>query len=262
MKLDERGFALIELLVVVVIMAVLAAILLPTLSRDREKACRTNCMSNLRQLGISVHAYAADEKDWVPAFASGGPWAWDLNKLTANAMLTSAPGTNTPPVNKRRVLYCPDNQSVLKPDNDTLWDRGNNVIIGYAWLGFRTDWNHDRIRDAGGAVKLLAPESLRFPSVQRLFCTKTTDIAPGLNVFTTELAADVTPSQDDPPGPYNYYVPNSGVSMNSLCHSGHMEKNQPAGGNILFLDSHTAWRKLGALHPWYDCNDRTVHFWF
>jgi prepilin-type processing-associated H-X9-DG protein len=41
-----------------------------------------------------------------------------------------------------------------------------------------------------------------------------------------------------------------------------MEKNVPGGGNILFLDSHASWRIFKNMHPWYDCNDRTVHFWF
>ena len=262
LKGENNGFTLIELLVVVAIIAILAAMLLPTLSRAKEKAFRASCMSNLRQLGVSVHTNAADNKDWLPAFASGGAWAWDLNKQTANAMLTSVPGTDTPPVDKRRILYCPGSQANVRADNDTLWNRGANVIIGYAWLGFRTDWNADRIHDAGGAVKLLTPQSLPFSSVQRLFCTQTTDIGPGLNVFTTELAADATPSQNDPPGPYSYSAPNSGMGMTDLCHSGHMEKNRPAGGNILFLDSHAAWRQLKALHPWFDCDDRTVHFWF
>jgi prepilin-type processing-associated H-X9-DG protein len=52
------------------------------------------------------------------------------------------------------------------------------------------------------------------------------------------------------------------MGMTDLCHSGHMEKNVPGGGNILYLDSHAGWRRFSAMHPWYDCVDRTVHFWF
>ena len=257
------GFTLIELLVVIAIIAILAAMLLPALTHAKERAYRVNCMSNVRQLGISIQAYAADNRDWVPSFASGGGWAWDLRKETANAMLTSVVDTNTPPIEKRRILYCPGNIADVKADNDTLWNRGANVIIGYTYIGFRSNWNPDRIRDNGGNVKLISPATaFANGEFQRLFCTKTTDTAPGLNIASTELVADVTPTQGNPPGPWTYNAPNSGMGMTDLCHSGHMEKNVPGGGNILYLDSHAAWRRFSAMHPWYDCVDRTVHFWF
>ena len=53
----------------------------------------------------------------------------DLRKETANAMLTSVVSTDTPPIEKRRILYCPGNIADVKADNDTLWNRGANVII-------------------------------------------------------------------------------------------------------------------------------------
>ena len=257
------GFTLIELLVVIAIIAILAAMLLPALSNAKQRAFRVSCMSNVRQLGISIQAYAADNKEWVPAFDSGGAWAWDLKKETANSMLFSVPSTDTPNIDKRRILYCPGSLADVKADNDQLWNRGANVIIGYTYLGFRTNWDPDRIHDTGGNVKLLSPAGANANGeTQRQFCTKTTALAPGMNLANTELLADVTPTQGSPPGPYVYNAPNSGMGMNDLCHSGHMEKNVPGGGNILFLDSHAAWRRFGGMHPWYDCSDRTVHFWF
>src|SRR5512147_3052294 len=54
------GFTLIELLVVIAVIALLMAILLPALGRAREQGKGTRCLSNLKQIGIAMHAYAAD----------------------------------------------------------------------------------------------------------------------------------------------------------------------------------------------------------
>jgi prepilin-type N-terminal cleavage/methylation domain-containing protein/prepilin-type processing-associated H-X9-DG protein len=65
-KEERAGFTLIELLVVIAIIAILAALLLPALSSARQKSARAVCLSNLHQVGIAIHNYAADNEGNMP----------------------------------------------------------------------------------------------------------------------------------------------------------------------------------------------------
>src|SRR2546423_1216927 len=63
---NPRGFSLIELLVVIAIIAILAALLLPALAAGRAAGRKANCISNLRQIGLAIHAYANDNDGKIP----------------------------------------------------------------------------------------------------------------------------------------------------------------------------------------------------
>jgi prepilin-type N-terminal cleavage/methylation domain-containing protein len=60
------GFTLIELLVVIAIIGILAGLLLPTLSKAREKALTTGSINNLRQIHVLVHTYVDDNQGTWP----------------------------------------------------------------------------------------------------------------------------------------------------------------------------------------------------
>jgi prepilin-type N-terminal cleavage/methylation domain-containing protein/prepilin-type processing-associated H-X9-DG protein len=101
----NKGFTLIELLVVIAIIGILAGILLPVLSRARESARRTQCASNVRQIGMGLIMYANENAESFPASTTAPVAMTSLNLLYPNY------------VSDPRMFNCPSDTSVTAATN-------------------------------------------------------------------------------------------------------------------------------------------------
>jgi len=113
---NKRGFALIELLVVVAIIALLASILLPTLNAAKELARQAVCASKLRNLGLAVQVYANEHGEWLPSAeppnrepADGRHWFMNpsLMEYVGVSLSYDDQGGLIGPSGKARALTCP-----------------------------------------------------------------------------------------------------------------------------------------------------------
>src|SRR6266436_4621952 len=99
---NRHGFTLIELLVVIAIIAILAAMILPALSRSKESARRTVCLNHLKQLGLAAMMYVMENENYYPSSNSTDKWPEAIRSGYQNL----------------RLLACPDDTSINGVAND------------------------------------------------------------------------------------------------------------------------------------------------
>jgi prepilin-type N-terminal cleavage/methylation domain-containing protein len=187
--LVNRGFTLVELLVVIGIIAVLIAILMPTLSRVRHHAISTQCQSNLRTIGQTAFIYAAENHGWLPPAQVDS-----IEIITGGGMIANPGGTPSPaPSHQMKqqwfkllsgntiVFYCPANDlwegetattttattpPLVLPQHDParfeqvpVFADTSGVRIRYWWMG--NPWRPSGPNVVAGDIPTASPKGYR-----------------------------------------------------------------------------------------------------
>lgn len=226
----HRGFTLIELLVVIAIIAILAAMLLPALASAREKAKRTGCLNNLRQIAIGMNVYAGDNRDFV-VLARNIPGSADWVQIAINPPEMQAAASVGLTARTNNVWTCPNRPGF--PTYEAAYPQWN---IGYQYFGGITNWQNDRYNGPSRSpVKL---------SLSRAHWVMAADCTMKINGVWGGVDRDV-------------------AYLNMPQHTRPGSK-VPVGGNEVFVDGSARWIKAPTmyfLHSWTAGSSRAGYFY-
>ena len=125
----EQGFSLMELLVVMAVVALLAALLLVALSSAKARARRTGCMNNLRQINLGLRMYCDDHSDKTPAVGT-------ITVVNYKQAMKSYVGLNGPSSPQDKVFACPSDTFYIDESSGTYVPKAHHLQPAYDFSSY------------------------------------------------------------------------------------------------------------------------------